>query len=381
MMKMDRRVLIIVALIGASVLTLPFPTFLQGVSQKVDFPSFSAGGFLDKTFQMGCDSWFSQSFGLRGLYISINNQLYYSLFRKSYLKEKIIIGKKRYLYEETYIRCYLYTEIDRAKMEAFAIDYKEVQDRLSRRGICSAICITPNKAVVYPEFIPDRYFANIGKDAAPRQACDVLMKIFDAHGIHYINCAGHVKEMKRESPVFSRGGTHWNDLGKYHGTDFFIKRLESLAEKDFRNPKIIECLWDNHPVGEDDDLATYLNNLICPRYFPVPHVKLGYDSTECTSRPDMLIVGTSFTNGLIDTLSKIRFYTTLHYFYYLRAEHVYYKNGEEIRRVQKPQGVPEEFLRDMLTRDIVILEFNENFANSVNCDFTRAFVDAARKIL
>jgi alginate O-acetyltransferase complex protein AlgJ len=381
MNKIDRRVIIIICLLCAPLLAQPFPDFLKGVSEKAEVPPLTINGFMDKSFQNGCDTWFNQSFGLRGLFISINNQLYYSLFRKSYLKEKIIVGKKRYLYEETYIRCYLYTEITRAPMEDFCVAFKEVQERLSRRGICCAVCITPNKAVTYPEYIPDRYFTNVGKDRVPPQASGTLMRIFDSHGINYINCAGHVREMKRENPVFSQGGTHWNDLGKYYGTDFFIKRLESLAHKNYREPEILGCRWDNHPVGEDEDLASYLNNIVCPNFFRVPHVSLGYRCAARAKRPDMLIVGTSFTRGLIDVLSKIRFYDKLQYFYYLKTEHVYYKNGEEIRRVKNPQGAAEDFLKVMAAQDIVILEFNENYAHNVNYNFTRAFVDAALKIL
>lgn len=381
MKNINRQVIIIAVLLCASIVLLPFSDLLQGVSKKVDFPSFSVRSFLDKTFQAACDKWFNHYFGLKCLYRSINNQFYYSLFKKSYLKEKIIIGKKRYLYEEAYIKSYLCTETNRAMMEAFCRDYKKVEERLSRRGICSAICITPNKAAVYPEYIPDRYFVNRGKVAAPKQACDDLMEIFDAYGIHYINCAGYVKEMKKEAPMFGRGGTHWNDLGKYHATDFFVRRLELFTQKDLRNPKILECRWDNYPVGEDIDLAAYLDILFRPSYFPVPHVMLGSEYNADTARPNLLIIGTSFTGGLIETLSKIKFYDTLNYYYYLRTEHVNYKNGLEIRRIQSPEGSPEEHLKEMLKSDIVILEFNENFANNVNSNFTRAFVDAALKIL
>lgn|GEM_PF-4449925 len=58
-----------------------------------------------------------------------------------------------------------------------------------------------------------------------------------------------------------------------------------------------------------------------------------------------------------------------------------YKNGLKIRRIQSPEGSPEEYLKEMLKCDIVILEFNENFANNFNSSHTRAFVDAALKIL
>jgi hypothetical protein len=377
--KMKNKIILIILLIGAPLLTFFIPSTLSGVTEKTPFPAFSAAAFLDKSFQNKFDAWYNEVFGLRGLYITINNQLYYALFRKSYMKGGIVIGKKGYLYEDTYIRCYLNTNLDQEGMAVFCRDFRTVQDRLARRGICSALCITPSKVAVYPEYVPDRYFNRFRRDAPPLQARDALVPLLEKYGINYINCAEYVKEKKNENPVFSRGGTHWNDLGKYYGTDYFIRELESYSGRKYRGLKLDSLHWDSTPSGEDIDLASYLNLLICPRFFKVPHVTLGAVSPASAVQPRVLIVGSSFSGGLIETLSKIEFYDTLHYYYYLKRTHRVYENGKETSRVENPPGEPEEYLGEVLSKDILILEFNEYYAHNINKDFTRAFIDAALK--
>jgi len=377
---MKKKIIVLIILLWAPLVTLFIPSKLSGVTEKASFPAFSIEGFLDKSFQNRFDAWYNQVFGLRWLYITINNQLYYSLFKKSYLKGDIVIGKKSYLYEETYIRCYLNTELDQEGMEIFCRDFRKVQERLEKRGICSAILITPSKVAVYPEHVPDRYFNRFRRDAPPLQARDALIPLLERHGIKYINCAEYVKERKNENPVFGQGGTHWNDLGKFYGTDYCIRKMESFSARKYRRPLIAGLTWDNNASGEDIDLASYLNLLICPRFFRVPHVTLGAESPADAVKPGVLIVGSSFSGGLIETLSKIKFYDTLHYYYYLRREHKVYKNGVMTGRVENPPGKPEDYLGEVFSKDMLILEFNEYYAHNINRDFTRAFVDAALKL-
>ena len=75
-------------------------------------------------------------------------------------KEEIIDGKGEDLFQSWYVQVYGHDvePIQQAEAEALVVMMKDLTKRLKELGSCFVFVITPSKASVYPEDIPDRCF-------------------------------------------------------------------------------------------------------------------------------------------------------------------------------------------------------------------------------
>ena len=81
---------------------------LIGAESDNPRPELDILGVMDSSFQSEFQSWFGQHLGMRGRLVLMNNQLDYALFSKTRMSNtEIVIGKDRWLYEESYIKEWL----------------------------------------------------------------------------------------------------------------------------------------------------------------------------------------------------------------------------------------------------------------------------------
>ena len=68
---------------------------LEGIIFSEKRPQFTIDSWISGKYQQQFTNWFSQRFGLREIFIRLNNQIYYMLFDRSYMyNQSIIVGKK-----------------------------------------------------------------------------------------------------------------------------------------------------------------------------------------------------------------------------------------------------------------------------------------------
>src|ERR1700744_634218 len=137
---------------------------LFGVSIKGEQPPLKVSAWLNGDLQKGVNDFISEHFAGRELLIRGYNQILFSAFDKSYMsKEEIIHGRHGDLFQRWYVQVFDH-DIDLLQSkegEALVVMMKDLTERLKSVGSCFVFVITPSKASVYPEDIPDRYLTNL----------------------------------------------------------------------------------------------------------------------------------------------------------------------------------------------------------------------------
>ena len=115
-------------------------------------------------------------------------------------------------------------------VEAHVKEIAEIQDRLGQRGIAFVLLITPSKASIYPEFIPD-IFCRSPKSTS--RDYENFVPLLDQYKINYVD--GHVitlaAKAREQVSVFTQGGTHWNFLGAYYTVERLLTMIEALTRQ------------------------------------------------------------------------------------------------------------------------------------------------------
>src|SRR5687768_17363975 len=84
-----------------------FQKSFNGDSEKIKYPGFSKNSLQTHEFQKYTETLFEKNVRLRKKLISLNNQLYYALFKKSFAENStLVIGKHHQLFELNYILDY-----------------------------------------------------------------------------------------------------------------------------------------------------------------------------------------------------------------------------------------------------------------------------------
>ncbi|HEU4685219.1 MAG TPA: hypothetical protein VFS39_12020 [Nitrospira sp.] len=329
---------------------------LAGEIPEVDKPQFSLRHWVNRSFQDQSNKWFTRYFGGRSIFIKSGNQVIYTLFKHSYMhNQSIVIGKQGELYESWYVYdyCRLSEPMPDRNLEDRVADIAELQERLKARGIIFLFLITPSKAAVYPESIPEAYCKS--PKSSTRDYENVL-PLLKAYGISYVD--GHAISTEARTieplPLFSRGGTHWNTLGAYYTVRELVKTIGTLLAEPVGSMSVEKIQVDSTPRGQDKDLAQLLNLLFPPFDYAVPRPVIVQTPTR-VQLEKALVVGTSFNWTVLDLLANSNVFERIDFYYY-------YKLG----LYTFPGKIPHVF--DVATHDwdqamrgsrIVILEVNE----------------------
>jgi len=330
---------------------------LSGVLEARPEPAVSFSNWLDHTLQGHFDEQFSRAYGGRALFVRLGNQIYYSLFEKSYMQDQsIIVGKHRQLYERWYIEdyCKIRPPMGREVVAARARQIRELQSELQNRGIPLIILITPNKASIYPEDIPEGF---CGSPKFSSRDYDSFMSEFAARHVQYVDGRSITLAARASAavPLFCQGGTHWNGLGAYYTARQLTERI-GAATRASVGPLFIQRLTvDQNPPEIDRDLAALLNLAVPPYDYPAPHVMV-------EQRPGSgqlgkaVFVGGSFNWTLLDLLNKAKVFREIDFYYY-------YKLALETFPVRTSKSVDRaviDWRKDVLSAQVLVLEINES---------------------
>ncbi|MGD0020837.1 MAG: hypothetical protein ABSC54_00895 [Smithellaceae bacterium] len=331
---------------------------LAGITFSEKRPHFTIDSWISGKYQEQFTNWFNQRFGLREIFIRLNNQLYYILFDKSYMyNQSIIIGKQKQLYEREYIDDYTKHVVPMTfvQMNNLAEQIAEVQNLFKKHGVPFLVLITPNKAYTYPEYIPDAFFYN---PISQQRNYDLILPLFDQHRINYIDGQRITLEAKKivTYPLFCQGSTHWNYLGAYYTIVPLITKIEALTKKPIPRIQCSKVQLDTNPTGWDKDLASLLNLAILPTRYITPHPVFITTESKGSYENNIVFVGGSFTQTIIDILWENKMFNQIDYYYYYKINHsVYPKNKES--SIYDVNNV--NWNTDFLKKDAIVLEINE----------------------
>jgi hypothetical protein len=207
--------------------------------------------------------------------VRIYNEVLYSFFNST-TSESIVIGKDKYLYEYAYTRAYLDEPDDNKKDELFdkLASLALLQKKIEEMGKLLFVIITPSKASIYPEYLPDAFapytsMKDRGKysqnyyEYFVSQASEMGLKYFDFHD--------DFNKLKNEGiDIFTKGGTHWTGPAVTAYFAELINALNKNTEKKIGTIQTVkaEPIWGN-AFSSDDDIERILN--ILPAYADLPN--------------------------------------------------------------------------------------------------------------
>jgi hypothetical protein len=234
-----RRHLIFYITLFVALLAFPgVATLLRGLREKrganlEPFPSLTLKRWLDGTFQGESQRWFDDNYAARNFFVRIANQINFSLFQEISFRDRtgLVLGKNNSLFLSMYIEGY-YGRIAQPAdaLDRFAAELRIVQDRLKSRGVTFLFLITPSKASINVEEIPD-YLVPSGPPVPSNY--EMLVPLLAKHGVETLDGRALALELKKkgEFPLFPKSGFHWNYYSSFRVSEAVISRLEELTKK------------------------------------------------------------------------------------------------------------------------------------------------------
>ena len=270
--------------------------------------------------------------------------------------QTIIIGKQGQLYEVDYINnyCKLIHPMPQEIAEARVKDIAEIQDRLGQHGMAFVLLISPSKAAIYPEFIPD-IFCRSPKSTS--RDYENFVPLLDQYKINYVD--GHAitlaAKTREQAPVFSQGGTHWNYLGAYYTVERLLGMIEALTRQSIGRLSLQDLVIDHKPRGTDKDLAELLNLISPPYNYLVPHPTIVREG-PAQDLGRAVFVGGSFIWTVLDILDPTHVFQAMDVYYYYKLLLKSYP-AKTSRSIDVSQI---DWNNDVLTSQVIVLEINES---------------------
>ncbi len=241
------------------------------------WPSLNFSTIFSGAFQTKFERWFSQNFGFRGHLIKTYNQILYTLLNESPTSgvgEGLILGKNKQIYGIDDVRSFIQLSPPFApdRMEVIGSALAELQSLLKSRGITFIVLLTPNKATLYPEYMPNS-LRHLGK-YEENENYRIYRATLKKYGINTVDGLEILKSIKEESvyPLFPRGGFHWNDLGAFYVLRDLMAKIEELTEQTLVHLALNGIHVDHNGHGPDMDAANPLNLLFPPFDFVCPRI-------------------------------------------------------------------------------------------------------------
>lgn len=245
---------------------------LEGYETKIKKIPFSPKNWQNKSFQKKYDEWFSRNFGYREFYVRLINEIYYDIFKIIVNPNTdITIGKNEVLYLTDYINTYkkINPAKNKTEIEKIAIKIQKLQNKLKKQNKSFIFILTPSKAAIYPEFIPDNFTEKQGKTNYTK-----ILPYLKKYNINYLDGHEIMLENKNNeyAPLFCKGGNHWNSLGVHYFVEEFINQAEKIIGKKLTHPNKYIIYRDNFPEKDDKDIYLKLNLFRNNPEFITPHV-------------------------------------------------------------------------------------------------------------
>ena len=295
---------------------------LSGVTIRSELPSVSLASWLNGDLQKGLNTLVSENFAGRELLIRIFNQTLYSLFHKSYMYfEMIIPGKNGDLFERRYLEVYgrLDEPLPNSEAEALVVMMKYLSERLKELGSSFVFVITPSKATIYPEDIPDQFLAKSESKERRLSNYEVLVPLLQKYHVPYVDGREITLDHKGAFPVraYPKTGTHWTRAVSFFTTAALLKTIERASGREM--PQLSESVEsiDRRPDFVDDDLFKLLNLIQKPnqRYLhPSFHIPEGWQKKSGV----LTIVGGSYVAAILDSLASANVFERLNHYGYFR---------------------------------------------------------------
>jgi hypothetical protein len=177
---------------------------------------------LTKNITVELQDYFSDNFGLRTTFISLNSLLYYNLLHES-SNAKVIAGKDGWLFFKDTIGDYTGTAaLSESGIHRIYRTLHQMSEYLKSRNIRMYFTVAPNKNSIYGEYMPGRYTKR-----KTVSNLEVLENILIKNDFPYIDIHNALLSGKTIGQLYHKKDTHWNNRGAYIA---FAKIAEALGK-------------------------------------------------------------------------------------------------------------------------------------------------------
>lgn len=326
---------------------------LQGETLKKEKTEASFQDMWSGEWQSNFESYLTDNLKIREWLIPLRNQIMYSLLKTS-PNENIVIGKNNNLYEEEYI-CFetqIYLPMTEDEIDILTEKLTALDKSLKDKGKKFFIFITPSKAEIYSEDIPDQYL-KIAPDEKSPSTYNLFIEALERTDIAYYDSTQDVRELKQtvEFHVFPKTGTHWSKVTAAICAQKLSDSMEEQLDVDLPECKVSyqKCKEPLHP---DSDIYNLLNLLEKPdEIFYEPIIEITDASKEDYT---ILARGGSFMGSSLNSLIHNDYFARS---YYLENTFAVCPEGTYSGNFDTYDLLPlQEMIEDS---DIIFLEVNE----------------------
>lgn len=296
---------------------------LKGNTDKVEKPKLSIKNYSDGSFQKQFDTYLTQNFGFRELLLRLYNQYIWTCYGKENV-DHIVPGKDTWIFYKHHVDDYYGQEMYRwQKTTEIAINRYEREIRLMKklRGILKEydieflMFIAPDKAFIYPEYLPDQEF-----DTTTINARKYYSKRLEEEGFPYIDMTEMFIKMKDtvDYLLMPSKGAHWNNTCVY-GIDTLLRVMETLKNEKLADFSYGEAIPSYRYLNEETDIEGYLNLLWkkpIPKKFETKERQFEIVKDSTTVMPNVLFVGNSFLFQVYDYIPVDEIFSDMNHWYY-----------------------------------------------------------------
>ena len=340
---------------------------LHGVAAEAVKPD-SYSGIMDGSWQSNMASYIDQEMKLRSWMIPLRNQFVYSVFNTS-TNADVVLGKDHILFEERYLTAetQITPPADDTYMNELGNKLQLLKDKLQEKRIHLIVFITPSKAHIYPEAIPDLYL-ELSPEEKSTSSYEKLLNILDEKQIPYFDSIPYVFDLKETAayPVYTKTGVHWSRVA----AAIIASKLMHQMEEEFSinlPDMVVEPILHTEALEPDRDLEELLNiwkgqNL---DYY-VPSVTFSDEEKDSIS---LMARGGSFMQTSVFTLASLGGVDS----YYYMENTLLVDDGE----ISSFSGYEElDIQTELKNTDILLLEVNQEAIDRMSFGFIDYLLDS-----
>ncbi len=233
------------------VYTMPFmgQSSAAGNAEKRELaqrPALFVDGSFNRDFFEGMGDYLADRFTLRSELVQAQ-----SAFKGAFgvsSEEDVVMGTDGWLYFDKTMPDYMG---ETALSEVQAARLQRVGDLMAEyaasRGATFALTIPPNKATIYPEYLP--YYTRIPASyEVLKPGCEHLTPLHQlnqtlANSDWYVDMAAALTA-QRDTQLYHKRDSHWNNLGARIGYDTLMTAVDGKVGAYADTPYVIEAVWD-----------------------------------------------------------------------------------------------------------------------------------------
>ncbi len=197
------------------VCVLPIALMLAGVTNTnrenrplAPKPRLIKDGRLNLGFSNDFDNYLNDNFVLKEHYVTALNSASIALFGEA-VSDKAICGRNNMLfYKDTLDDYQRLNQLSDKELEGIALYMRDLEAQLFEKACRMVLIIAPNKATVYPEYMPSRY-----KRAPVKSNLDRLYEYLDKYGVTAVDAKAVLTAHKSDALLYYYHDSHWNNLG------------------------------------------------------------------------------------------------------------------------------------------------------------------------